>query len=170
MIAIDVSKRFVGFTLDVSWQAHEGVTGLFGPSGAGKTATLDCLAGLTRPDRGRIVVNDRVLFDSAAGIDLPPRQRRLGYVFQGYALFPHLTVADNVAYGLHDLERHARRRRAAEVLERLGLSSLARRRPDELSGGQRQRVALGRALAPEPALLLLDEPFSALDAPLRRVL
>jgi molybdate transport system ATP-binding protein len=170
MIAIDVSKRFPGFTLEVSWRARARVTGLFGPSGAGKTATLDCLAGLSRPERGRIVVNDRVLFDSAAGIDLPPRQRRLGYVFQGYALFPHLTAAENVAYGLHDRPREERRRRTAEVLERLGLGALARRRPAELSGGQRQRVALGRALAPEPALLLLDEPFSALDAPLRRVL
>jgi molybdate transport system ATP-binding protein len=170
MLSIDISKRFPGFTLEVSWQASERVTGLFGPSGAGKTATLDCLAGLSRPDRGRIVVNDRVLFDSAASIDVPPRQRRLGYVFQGYALFPHLTAAENIGYGLHGHPRAERRRRTAEVLERLGLGGLEGRRPGDLSGGQRQRVALGRALAPEPALLLLDEPFSALDAPLRRVL
>ena len=170
MLSIDISKRFPGFTLEVSWDARERVTGLFGPSGAGKTATLDCLAGLSRPDRGRIVVNERVLFDSAAGIDVPPRERRLGYVFQGYALFPHLTAAENIGYGLRGRPRAERRQRTAEVLERLGLGGLEGRQPGELSGGQRQRVALGRALAPEPALLLLDEPFSALDAPLRRVL
>ncbi len=170
MLSVALTKRLPGFTLDVHWDAPDMVTGLFGPSGSGKTLTLDCLAGLVRPDAGRIVIGDRVLFDAAAGIDVVSRARRLGYVFQGYALFPHLTVADNVAYGLRELPRAERRRRAAEVLARLGLSGLAQRRPAELSGGERQRVALGRALAPEPALLLLDEPFSALDLPLRRTL
>jgi molybdate transport system ATP-binding protein len=111
-----------------------------------------------------------VLFDAAAGVNLPPQQRRVGYVFQGYALFPHLTVAGNVGFGLRDRSRHDRERRVAEVLERLDLGGLAHRRPSELSGGQRQRVALGRALAIDPALLLLDEPLSALDSPLRRAL
>jgi molybdate transport system ATP-binding protein len=143
---------------------------LFGPSGAGKTLTLQCLAGLLRPDAGRIVVDDRVLFDSARGVDLPPQARKVGYVFQGYALFPHLTVAENVGFGLRDRPRTARAGRVAEVLERLGLRGLETRYPRELSGGQRQRVALGRALAIDPALLLLDEPLSALDAPLRRAL
>ena len=170
MLSVSLKKRLPGFALDVRWESSDAVCGLFGPSGAGKTLTLDCLAGLVRPDAGRIVIGDRVVFDSAAGIDLSPRRRRLGYVFQGYALFPHLTVADNIAYGLRDQPRAARRERTARVLDRLGLAGLATRRPHELSGGERQRVALGRALAIEPALLLLDEPFSALDLPLRRLL
>jgi molybdate transport system ATP-binding protein len=170
VLSVALTTRLPGFTLDVRWEAADRVTGLFGPSGAGKTLTLDCLAGLARPDAGRIVLDGRVLFDAAAGIDVPPRARRLGYVFQGYALFPHLTVADNVAFGLRAWPRSERHRRVAEVMARLGLTGLEQRRPAELSGGQRQRVALGRALAVEPALLLLDEPFSALDLPLRRAL
>ena len=169
-LEVTLTRRLPGFTLDVAWRAGDGVAVLFGPSGAGKTLTLQCLAGLTRPDHGRIVVGDRVLFDAAAGIDLPPQQRRIGYVFQGYALFPHLTVADNVGFGLRDRPRAERRARIDRVLGRLGLAALERRYPRELSGGERQRVALGRALAIEPALLLLDEPLSALDAPLRRAL
>jgi len=168
--SVEITKRLPEFTLDVAWSAGDGVAVLFGPSGAGKTLTLQCLAGLIRPDAGRIVVDDRVLFDSAAGVDLPPQQRRVGYVFQGYALFPHLTVGQNVAFGLRDRPRAERLSRAAEVMERLGLGGLTHRRTGELSGGQRQRVALGRALAIDPALLLLDEPLSALDAPLRRSL
>jgi molybdate transport system ATP-binding protein len=168
--SVAVTKRLPGFTLDVAWSAGDGVAVLFGPSGAGKTLTLQCLAGLIRPDAGRIVVDDRVLFDAATGVDLRPQHRRVGYVFQGYALFPHLTVGQNVAFGLRDRPRAERLARAAEVMERLGLGGLEHRRPGELSGGQRQRVALGRALAIDPALLLLDEPLSALDAPLRRSL
>jgi molybdate transport system ATP-binding protein len=143
---------------------------LFGPSGAGKTLTLQCLAGLIRPGAGRIVVDGRVFFDSQTGVNLSAQERRVGYVFQGYALFPHLTVADNVGFGLRDRPRAERARRVTRVVEQLGLGGLERRYPRELSGGQRQRVALGRALAIEPALLLLDEPLSALDAPLRRAL
>ena len=169
-LEVRLTKRLADFTLDVAWSAGDGVAGLFGPSGAGKTLTLQCLAGLIRPDAGRIVVGDRVLFDAALGVDLPPQQRRVGYVFQGYALFPHLTVADNVSFGLRDRPRVERARRVADVVQRLGLAGLERRYPRELSGGERQRVALGRALAIEPALLLLDEPLSALDAPLRRAL
>jgi molybdate transport system ATP-binding protein len=159
-----------GFHLDVAWSAGGGVAVLFGPSGAGKTLTLQCLAGLIRPTSGRIVVDGRVFFDSATGVNLPAQARRVGYVFQGYALFPHLTVADNVGFGLRGRPRAVRARRVAAVVEQLGLGGLERRYPRELSGGQRQRVALGRALAIEPALLLLDEPLSALDAPLRRAL
>jgi molybdate transport system ATP-binding protein len=169
-LQVRLVKRLAGFTLQAEWHAAGGVVALFGPSGAGKTLTLQCLAGLVRPDEGRIVVDGAVFYDGAAGLDVPPQRRRLGYVFQGYALFPHLSVADNVAYGLHGLPRIERRRRATQVLERLGLADLAGRRPRELSGGQRQRVALGRALAVDPDLLLLDEPLSALDAPLRRQL
>jgi molybdate transport system ATP-binding protein len=170
MLSLAITKALGGFTLDAAWEADEDVVALFGPSGAGKTLTLQCLAGLIRPDQGRIVVNGVVLFDAARDVDVPPQRRRLGYVFQGYALFPHLSVAANVGYGLHDRPRGERQRRVAEVLERLGLADLAGRRPRELSGGQQQRVALGRALAVDPALLLLDEPLSALDAPLRRQL
>ncbi len=159
-----------GFRLDVAWSAGGGVAVLFGPSGAGKTLTLQCLAGLIKPTAGRIVVDGRVFFDSATGVSLPAQARRVGYVFQGYALFPHLTVADNVGFGLRGRPRAERANRVASVVEQLGLGGLERRYPRELSGGQRQRVALGRALAIEPALLLLDEPLSALDAPLRRAL
>jgi len=163
-------KRLPGFSLDVEWTAGEGVAALFGPSGAGKTLTLQCLAGLLEPDAGRIVVDGRVLFDAEAGIDWPPQRRQIGYVFQGYALFPHLSVAENIGFGLRDRGRAEGRRRTAEVIARMGLEGLEARRPHELSGGQRQRVALGRALAPDPALLLLDEPLSALDATLRQSL
>jgi len=169
---IDVALRMAlpGFTLDVAWQAGDEVVTLFGPSGAGKSLTLQCLAGLTRPDAGRVVVNGRVFDDPAAGIHVPPQARHLGYVFQGYALFPHLTVAENVAFGLRDRPKPERRRRTREILAQMALEDLAARYPRELSGGQQQRVALGRAIAPDPAVLLLDEPLSALDAPLRRQL
>jgi molybdate transport system ATP-binding protein len=170
VIELSLQKRFPGFQLDVAWTAGDEVVALFGPSGAGKSLTLNCLAGLVRPDAGRIVVNGRVFDDVERGVRLPPRARRLGYVFQGYALFPHLSVAENVGFGLADQPRAARRRRTADVLDRLGLADVAGRHPRELSGGQQQRVALGRALAPDPELLLLDEPLSALDAPLRRQL
>ena len=169
-LEVELVKRLPGFTLDVSWGGGDGVVTLFGPSGAGKTLTLQCLAGLIKPDRGRIVVDGQVLFDSAAGVDVPPQARRVGYVFQGYALFPHLTVFDNVAFGVRQRPRTERAERAATVIARLGLGGLERRYPRELSGGQRQRVALGRALAIDPALLLLDEPLSALDLPLRQAL
>jgi molybdate transport system ATP-binding protein len=169
-LAVSLTWRLPGFSLDVAWEAGDGVAVLFGPSGSGKTLTLQCLAGLARPDGGRIAVDGRVLFDAAAGIDVPPQQRRVGYVFQGYALFPHLSVAENVGFGLRDRPRAERGRRAGEVMERLELQPFAARMPRELSGGQRQRVALARALATDPALLLLDEPLSALDLPLRRAL
>jgi molybdate transport system ATP-binding protein len=170
MLSVSIRVRVGAFTLDVHWEAAEPVVALVGPSGSGKTLTLHCLAGLVRPERGRIVVDDRVLFDAASGIDQPTRIRRLGYVFQGYALFPYLTVHDNVAYGLRSWSRAARADRVALVIDRLGLAGLEARYPAELSGGQQQRVALARALAPDPDLLLLDEPLSALDAPLRRQL
>jgi len=169
-LEVSLRCRLPGFSLDVEWTAEEGVAVLFGPSGAGKSLTLRCLAGLVEPDDGRVAVDGRLLFDARAGVRVPPQARRVGYVFQGYALFPHLTVLANVAFGLKRLPRREREARAAATLERLGLAGLARRHPDELSGGQKQRVALGRALAVEPDLLLLDEPLSALDAPLRRAL
>ena len=169
-LEVRLVKRMPGFTLDVEWSAGDGVAVLFGPSGAGKTLTLQCLSGLLEPDSGRIVVGDRVLFDGAAGINVSPQRRGLGYVFQGYALFPHLTVAANIGFGLRGRPRADVHRRVAEVIERMGLGGLEHRRPHEISGGQRQRVALGRALAPDPAFLLLDEPLSALDVGLRQSL
>src|SRR5262249_32803189 len=156
--SVEIKKRLPEFTLDVAWSAGDGVAVLFGPSGAGKTLTLQCLAGLIHPDRGRIVVDDRVLFASAAGVDLPPQHRRVGYVFQSYALFPHLTVGQNVAFGLRDRPRAERQARAAEVMERLGLGGLEHRPPRGPSGGPRPRVAPRPAPALHPALLPLHPP------------
>ncbi len=169
-LEVALKLQLPGFSLDVDWTAADGVAVLFGPSGSGKTLTLQCLAGLVRPTGGRIAVDGRVLFDAEAGLDLPPQTRRVGYVFQGYALFPHLTVRSNIAFGLRESAPEERVRRVGAIIERLGLGGLEERYPADLSGGQKQRVALGRALAIEPSLVLLDEPLSALDAPLRRSL
>jgi iron(III) transport system ATP-binding protein len=139
---------------------------LLGPSGCGKTTVLRCVAGFEAVDRGVIRAHERVL--SQPGKTLPPQQRRIGMVFQDYALFPHLTVAANVAFGLHALPAVERARRTAEMLDAVGLEQQHQRYPHELSGGQQQRVALARALAPQPELLLLDEPFSSLDVELRQ--
>jgi molybdate transport system ATP-binding protein len=169
-VEVAVRKRLGAFRLDAAFAAPGGITALVGPSGSGKTQTLRCVAGLARPDDGRVVAAGRVLFDRAAGVDLPTRTRRIGYVFQQYALFPHLSVGENVAYGLHGMPPAARRTRVAELLKLVGLGGREKARPRELSGGQQQRVALARALAPRPDLLLLDEPFAALDPDLRRTL
>ena len=140
-----------------------GLTVLFGPSGCGKTTVLRCLAGLERPDRGTIRAGGETWFDAARGRSVPPPDRGIGYMFQESALFPHLSVAGNIAYGLHAWPRAERKARVAELVRLMGLSDLARRRPGEVSGGQKQRVALARALAPRPRLVLLDEPFASLD-------
>ena len=145
------------------------VTVLFGPSGSGKTTVLRCLAGLERPEVGTIALGDEVWFDAARGVSRPPQERRIAFLFQEHALFPHLTVERNVGYGL-GLLGSSKRRRVSELMDRFGLPGLAGRYPAELSGGQRQRVALARALATEPRLLLLDEPLSALDGPMREPL
>jgi molybdate transport system ATP-binding protein len=155
------------FQLDVTFALEKGITILFGPSGAGKTTLLDCIAGLADPDQGRIVVGGRVLLDSEQGISLGAIERKIGYVFQDLALFPHLSVAANVAYGLGALKAEDRKQRVADALESLGISELRMRRPAELSGGERQRVALARALVTQPSVLLLDEPLAALDMPVR---
>jgi iron(III) transport system ATP-binding protein len=144
------------------------ILALLGPSGCGKTTTLRLIAGFEVPDEGTITIGDRTVADAASGrAPVPPEERGVGIVFQDYALFPHLTVGENVAFGLHRLARDERQRRAVDVLRLVDLEALTRRYPHELSGGQQQRVALARALAPAPALMLLDEPFSNLDADLR---
>lgn len=140
---------------------------LFGPSGAGKTLTLKSLAGLVRPDRGSIQLSGRVLFDSDQGIDLRPQARRIGYVPQHYALFPHRSIAQNIEYGLHELSSTERRNQVTEMLSLMRLEDLADRRPGEVSSGQQQRAALARAVARQPDLLLMDEPFAAVEEDLR---
>ena len=151
------------FTLDVSLTAPPGVTIVFGASGSGKTTLLRCLAGLLEPASGRIAAGDRVLFDRQSGINQPPRARNIGYVFQQLALFPHMTVADNIAYGLARLDGDKRRQRTESIAESFHITHLLSRRPAAISGGERQRTALARALVMDPSLLLLDEPLSALD-------
>jgi molybdate transport system ATP-binding protein len=143
------------------------LTVLFGPSGSGKSTALRCLAGLDRPEHGIIRLGDEIWFDAAHGIFLPPQRRRIGYLSQDYALFPHMSVAQNVEYGLRNVAALERRQRIEEITTLLGLAGLAERYPTQLSGGQQQRVALARALVCRPRLLLLDEPLSALDAPSR---
>jgi len=156
------------FELEVDLEFPPGITILFGPSGSGKSTTLQAIAGLTRPDSGRISLGDQPWFDSGQRVDLAIHRRHVAYVFQSLALFPHMTGAGNVAYGIdRTLERPERRRRAVELLERLGVGHLADRRPRSFSGGEAQRVALARALAMKPRVILLDEPFSALDRDLR---
>jgi molybdate transport system ATP-binding protein len=147
--------------VEVAFAAGAGVTVLYGPSGAGKTSVLDAIAGVRRPEAGRTVLHGRTLFDSAAGVWISAEHRRIGYVPQSLALFPHLTALENVAFGVR--ERKARRELAREWLERLGIGGFGDAMPDDLSGGERQRVAIARALVRRPDLLLMDEPFSALD-------
>src|SRR6266700_3213665 len=161
-------KRFASqsqqFMLEVEFQAAPGFTILFGPSGAGKTTLLDCVAGLAKPDSGYISVGDRVLFDAARATNLAVAKRRIGYVFQDLALFPHLTVEQNVQYGLAHLRPDQRAAQASAILQAFRISPLAQRYPREISGGEQQRTALARTLVTDPTVLLLDEPLAALDA------
>jgi molybdate transport system ATP-binding protein len=167
-LIVDIHRSFPGFDLDVSFEAGSETLGLLGASGCGKSLTLRCIAGLEKPDAGRIVVAGRTFFDSEKGINLTAQQRKTALLFQNYMLFPHLTVAQNIAAGIprntSTDEVHAI---VAEQLRRFGLEGFGKRYPVRLSGGQQQRVALARMLAAQPAILMLDEPFSALDAHLK---
>ena len=168
MLVVDAEKRLGDFAVRAKFEAADGVTALFGPSGSGKTSIVNMIAGLIRPDRGRISCGGRIVFDSASGHDEPPHRRHFGYVFQDGRLFPHMTVARNLDYGRRmrglaaDPDEHQR------IVELLDIGQLLARRPGKLSGGERQRVAIGRALLMQPDLLLLDEPLASLDAARKR--
>ncbi len=170
MLDVNINKALPGFSLKVSFSINREILSIVGPSGSGKSLTLQCISGLMNPDQGYININDRTLYDSRCGFNLPPQKRKIGYVFQNYALFPHLTVFNNVAFGISGLDRAATRARVSYLLGKMRLNDFSDRFPRHLSGGQQQRVALARALAPEPEILLLDEPFSALDTQVRRQL
>jgi molybdate transport system ATP-binding protein len=164
-LEIGIRHKQGSFHLSVFFQgAESGVTALFGPSGAGKTSVVNMVAGLMRPDAGRIAINGQCLFDSARGIDLPPEKRRIGYVFQDGRLLPHLSVGSNLVYGMRRTPAGRRFVQYDPVVELLGIGHLLQRRPAKLSGGEKQRVAIGRALLTSPALLLMDEPLASLDA------
>ncbi len=191
-VDVAIKKNFKGFNLDVAFTNNGAKLGILGASGCGKSMTLNCIAGIIRPDSGRIVLNGRILFDSSRKIDLPPQQRRVGYLFQSYALFPHLPVVENIAcgmgptkyalfphlpvveniaFGLGLVKQDARRdERIREMIDLLHLEGLEERYPCQLSGGQQQRVALARILAYRPEIILLDEPFAALDEYLKEQL
>ena len=164
MLVVEVEKRLGDFTLNALFASETGATGLFGPSGAGKTSVINMIAGLLKPDRGRIALDDEVLFDDAARIDVPIWRRRIGYVFQEGRLFPHLSVQHNLDYGRWMGGYAADAAAFSHAVELLDLGHLLDRRPGKLSGGERQRVAVGRALLMRPRLLLLDEPLASLDA------
>ena len=164
MLEVAIEKRLGEFTLTASFASAGGVTALFGPSGAGKTSVVNMIAGLVRPDRGRIVLGEAVLFDSTLRVDVPPHRRRIGYVFQEGRLFPHLSVKHNLDYGRWMNGQPADPAAFAHVVDLLDIAHLLHRRPGKLSGGERQRIAIGRALLMQPKLLLLDEPLASLDA------
>jgi molybdate transport system ATP-binding protein len=155
------------FLLDVSIAVPPGITILFGSSGAGKSTVLDCIAGLARPKIGRISVGEEVLFDSQSAVNVPPQARRIAYVFQTLALFPHMSAEENVAYGLDALSKQQRAERVEEILQAFRVETLRNRKPAEISGGERQRIALARSLVTQPRVLLLDEPLTGLDAELK---
>lgn len=173
MIQARIEKTFparvdsVPFHLSIEFEAGPGITVVFGPSGSGKSLTLDCVAGFAEPDSGRILIDDAIVFDSGARVSLPPQERQCGYVFQKNALFPHMTVRDNLLFGIPRLPSLERTRRVSDMLTKFELDGVGGRRPHEISGGQKQRCAIARALIAQPRVLLLDEPAQGLDAPLR---
>lgn len=173
MLQVRLQKSFparpdsAAFSLDLEFTSAAGITVLFGPSGAGKTLTLEAIAGFVRPEEGRVLLDDQILFDAASNVHLSPQARRCGYVFQNYALFPHMTVRENLMFAAERQPRLERHRHVNEMLERFQLTDVAGHRPHEVSGGQKQRCSIARALIGAPKLLLLDEPTQGLDGPLR---
>ena len=166
-VNVDIKKRLGDFHLQINFEAADIVHGLLGASGCGKSMTLRCIAGVVTPDRGHIEVNGRVLFDSEKRINLTPQQRKVGLLFQNYALFPNMTVEGNLLAALRGQERETAKKKVAEMIRRFRLEGLERHKPSQLSGGQQQRTALARILLTEPEILMLDEPLSALDSYLR---
>lgn len=164
---IDITKNLSSFNLDVSMESKSGIIGFLGSSGSGKSMTLKCIAGLEKPSKGKIVINNKVLFDSEEKINIKTRDRRVGFLFQNYALFPHMTIKDNIEIGLDKISKVEKSKLSYNYIKKFGLEGLENRYPWQLSGGQQQRVALARALITSPDILLLDEPFSALDNHLR---
>ena len=164
-LSVDIRKRLGDFRLDVNFEAENEILGLLGASGCGKSVTLRCIAGIIKPDEGHIELDGKVFFDSVKKIHLPPQERRVGYLFQQYALFPNMTVAQNISSAVRDKSRKAEI--AAQLMQTYQLQNVASSRPAQLSGGQQQRAALARILASDPEILLLDEPFSALDSYLK---
>jgi molybdate transport system ATP-binding protein len=168
MLALDIEKRLGDFFLSARFETGSGVTAVFGPSGAGKTTLVNMISGLVAPDRGRIAIDDTVLFDAAKRINLPPHARRIGYVFQEGRLFPHLSVRHNLDYGRRMCGLPPDGAQTARIVGLLDIGGLLERRPGKLSGGERQRIAIGRALLMRPRLLLLDEPLASLDVARKR--
>ncbi len=166
-LTVQLKKRVPGFSLDVQWEMENELTVLFGHSGSGKSMTLQFIAGLAEPDEGRICFDDKVLFDKASRVNVPPQNRSVGYVVQDRVLFPHMTVRQNIAFGLRNVPNDEKDKRIREMIKLLYLDGLEDKFPARISGGEKQRVTLARALIGRPKVLLLDEPFSALDNPLR---
>jgi len=167
MLKAKIRRSLQGFELNVNISLGREIMTILGTSGAGKTMTLQCIAGLVRPDEGRIELGGKILFDSQKRVNLPTQKRRVGFVFQNYALFPHMTVRENISYGIRHLHSAVVSKKVDSLLNMMNIGSLPNRFPKQLSAGQQQRVAIARALAPDPEILLLDEPFSALDSQLR---
>lgn len=170
LLDVDIHKDYNHFVLDIQFRIQQGCLGILGPSGCGKSMTLKSLAGIFHPDRGHIILNERVLLDSQQKINIRPQNRKIGYLFQNYALFPNMTVEQNIAAGIEKMDKKLKNKKIKDMIKKFHLEGLEKHYPSELSGGQQQRVALARIFAYEPDVLLLDEPFSAMDSFLKEKL